>query len=82
MTYQQLEDLPAEVAEKLPQHGQQLFMTAYNAASDNGMDEKSATQVAWDSVKNSYQQDKDGNWVSISNSQADRENIVGTKKRY
>lgn len=78
MTYQQLEDLPAEVTEKLPKHGQQMFMAAYNAVSENGMDEKNATQVAWNSVKNSYQQDKDGNWVSIENSTVDRGNIIGT----
>ena len=80
MAYQQLEDLPQEVTQKLPQHGQQLFMAAYNAASDNGMDEKAATKVAWDSVGNSYKEDKDGNWVSIENSQADRGNIIGTDK--
>ena len=78
MTYSQLEDLPQEVSGKLPKHGQQLFMAAYNAVSDNGMDEKSATKVAWDSVKNIYKEDKDGNWVSIENSQADRGNITGT----
>ena len=78
MTYQNLEDLPAEVTEKLPKHGQQIFMTAYNATSENGMDEKSATKVAWDSVKNSYQQDENGNWVSIENSAIKRENITGT----
>lgn len=80
MTYQNLEDLPAEVTEKLPRYGQQLFMAAFNAASENGMDEKNATQVAWNSVKNSYKQDKEGKWVSIANSQQDRESIVGTKK--
>lgn len=80
MTYQQLEDLPTEVSTKLPKHGQQLFMTAFNAASDNGMDKKNATQVAWNSVKNSYQEDKDGNWVSIENSNTDNQNIVGTDK--
>ena len=78
MTYQQLDNLPSEVTEKLPKHGQQLFMAAYNAASDNGMDEKNATKVAWDSVRNSYQQDKDGNWVSIENSNTNRDNIIGT----
>lgn len=79
MTYQQLEDLPNE-AKELPQHGQQLFMTAYNAASDNGMNEDSATKVAWDSVKNSYAKDQDGNWVSIENSKTDNSNIIGTDK--
>lgn len=77
MTYKKLEDLPAKVTE-LPKHGQQLFMAAYNATSENGMDEKNATQVAWDSVKNSYKQDENGNWISIENSQADRDNIIGT----
>ncbi len=80
MTYQQLEELPNEVTEKLPQHGQQLFMTAYNAASDDGMDEANATQVAWNSVKNSYAEDKEGNWVSIENSKTDNSNIIGTEK--
>jgi cation transport regulator len=80
MTYQQLEDLPSEVTEKLPQHGQQIFMAAFNAVSENGMDEKNATQVAWNSVKNSYREDKDGNWVSIENSNVERESIVGTDK--
>lgn len=80
MAYQELTDLPSEVTEKLPKHGQQLFMTAYNAASEDGMDEKNATQVAWNSVKNSYQEDKDGNWVSVENANVDRETIVGTEK--
>jgi cation transport regulator len=79
MTYQQLEELPSQITDKLPKHGQQLFMAAYNAASENGMNEENATQVAWNSVKNSYQQNKDGSWVSIANSQADRGNIIGTK---
>ena len=78
MTYKELTDLPSEVSDKLPKHGQQLFMAAYNAVSDNGMDEKNATKVAWDSVKNSYKEDRDGNWVSIENSQADRGNVIGT----
>ena len=77
MTYQTLEDLPGE-ATALPKHGQQLFMTAYNAAADNGMNEENATKVAWNSVKNSYKQDKEGNWVSIENSATDNQNIIGT----
>ena len=80
MTYKQLEDLPQEVSQKLPKYGQKLFIAAYNAASDNGMDEESATQVAWNSVKNSYKEDRNGNWVSIANSQANRANIIGTNK--
>jgi cation transport regulator len=55
-------------------------MAAYNAASENGMSEADATHVAWNSVKNSYAEDADGNWVSIENTQQDRPSIVGTKK--
>lgn len=77
MTYQKLEDLPNDVKE-LPQHGQQLFMAAYNAVSENGMNEDNASQVAWNSVKNSYQKGQDGNWVSIENSNIDRANVTGT----
>ena len=80
MTYQQLEDLPQEVSQKLPKHGQQLFMAAYNAASGDGMDEKNAEKVAWNSVKNSYREDKEGNWVSVENSNVPRPSIVGTDK--
>lgn len=80
MAYKQLDDLPTEVKDKLPQHGQQLFMAAYNASSEDGMNENSATQVAWNSVKGSYKQDENGNWVALGNVQADRKNIVGTDK--
>lgn len=55
-------------------------MAAFNAVSDDGMNEENATKVAWDSVKNSYHQDKEGNWVSIENSNTDRSNIIGTDK--
>ena len=80
MAYQELENLPSEVTGKLPKHGQQLYMAAFNAASENGMNEESATKVAWNSVKNSYKEDQNGNWVSIENSNIDRQNIIGTDK--
>jgi len=78
MPYKQLEDLPAEVTGKLPKHGQQLFMAAYNAASEDTTDDEDAVQIAWSSVKNSYKQDADGKWVSIENSDADRSNVINT----
>lgn len=78
MTYQQLEDLPSELSKKLPKHGQQIFMVAYNTTLKNGMNKQNATQVAWDSIKNSYKQKKNGNWVLIENSDADRSNVTNT----
>lgn len=80
MANQQLENVPTEVKEQLPEHGQQIFMAAFNAASDDGMNEQDATQVAWNSVKGSYEQDENGNWILAENSERDRPNIVGTEK--
>jgi cation transport regulator len=63
MAFQKLEDLPNEVKEKLPQGAQQIFMTAFNSASEDGMSEGKALQVAWSSVKNSYMEGNEGKWV-------------------
>lgn len=79
MTYQRLEDLPAEVTEQLPQHGQQLYMAAYNASLRDTKNEESATKIAWNSVKSRYQQQEDGSWVLTENTAQERPNIVGTK---
>lgn len=62
MPYKQAEELPNEVKEKLPQGAQQIFMAAFNAASSDGMSEEAASQVAWNSVKNSYSEGEGGQW--------------------
>ncbi|WP_107669391.1 ChaB family protein [Cyanothece sp. BG0011] len=79
MTYASVEELPREITEQLPKHGQQLFMAAYNATLENGMNDENATQVAWNSVKARYEKDENGNWVATGNAMADRGNIVGTE---
>lgn len=61
MPYDTLEQLPNEVKEKLPQGAQQIFMAAFNSASSDGLSEEGAIKVAWNSVKNSYEE-KDGKW--------------------
>jgi cation transport regulator len=62
MPYESLENLPTEVKEKLPQGAQQIFMAAFNSASSDGMSEDAAVKVAWNSVKNSYEEGENGQW--------------------
>jgi len=62
MPYENLEALPQDVRSKLPQEAQQIFMAAFNSASSDGMDEESAHKVAWNSVRNSYEEGQDGYW--------------------
>jgi len=62
MPYENLEALPQDVKSNLPQEAQQIFMTAFNAASSDGMSEDGARQVAWNSVKNTFEEGPDGQW--------------------
>jgi cation transport regulator len=62
MSDKQLNDLPSEVKEKLPEHAQQIFQAAFNSASGDGMEEDAALRVAWNSVNQKYEQGDDGNW--------------------
>jgi cation transport regulator len=62
VSYNNVEDLPAEITEKLPQHGQQIFLAAFNAAQSDGMSEEAAKSVAWNSVSQEYEQREDGKW--------------------
>ncbi|PSN17720.1 cation transport regulator ChaB [filamentous cyanobacterium CCP5] len=61
MAYENLEQLPQEVKE-LTSEGQKLFMTAFNASVSDGLSDEKAHDVAWNSVKNSFAQDAEGNW--------------------
>lgn len=63
MAYQKIDDLPNDVKENLPQGAQQIFMAAFNSATSDGISEQAAAKVAWNSVKNIYEQGKEGKWV-------------------
>lgn len=72
MAQKKLEEFPAEIKENLTDGSQQIFVAAYNSASENGMSEQGAMNVAWNSIKASYEQGKDGKWhrkPQVSNSQ-------------
>ena len=62
MAYSQLNELPSEITEKLPEGAQQIFMAAFNSAQKDGLSEEGAAKVAWNSVKQGYEQTNDGSW--------------------
>ncbi|HEY9801945.1 MAG TPA: ChaB family protein [Leptolyngbyaceae cyanobacterium] len=62
MPYQQVSELPQEIRDQLPQHGQNIFLAAFNAAQSDGMSEEGARDVAWNSVRMEYEQGKEGQW--------------------
>lgn len=62
MPYETIEALPQDVQSKLPQEAQQIFMAAFNSASNDGLNEDVARETAWNSVKNSYAEGDDGKW--------------------
>lgn len=73
MPYKNHNELPDNVKSVLPEHGQSIFMEAYNSAWDTyeepsdrrGDDSREETsfKVAWDAVKQVFKKDKDGKWV-------------------
>jgi cation transport regulator len=62
MTYSNVNELPQEIQEQLPEHAQQIFLAAFSAAQTDGMSEEGARDVAWNSVKNEYEPGQDGKW--------------------
>lgn len=72
MPYDTTGDLPQDVQDALPKHGQEIYMEAYNSAWDQYEDpedregdrsrESTAHAVAWSAVKNEYEQGDDGEW--------------------
>lgn len=62
MSYESIENLPNDVKEKLPQGAQNIFYAAYNSASSDGLSDSAAREVAWNSIKTSYEEGPDGKW--------------------
>ena len=66
LPYSKTSELPDSVTNALPSSGQAVWMQAYNAAHEDGEDEKGAAAVAWQAVKNAgYQKDGD-KWVKAT----------------
>ncbi len=66
MPYAAIEDLPSPVRRSLPQHAQEIFRSAFNAAyaghADDPRREEIAHRIAWAAVKRSYVK-LGGKWV-------------------
>lgn len=70
MPYATNDDLPPSLRHTLPEHAQDIFRSAFNAAwqsygrSDPGHREEIAHRVAWAAVKRRYRKEG-GHWVPI-----------------
>jgi cation transport regulator len=73
MPYDRVSELPDSVKDNLPEHGQQIYMKAFNNAWEQYKDpgkriggasqEETAHKVAWAAVKKVYKKDeKTGEW--------------------
>jgi len=71
MPYAKKEDLP-EAVKGLPDHGQEIWMAAYNSAAEQyAGDEEKCMATAWAAVKNKYEKNADGKWVAKGGDHAD-----------
>jgi cation transport regulator len=73
MPYEQLQDLPDNVRDNLPEHAQEIYRAAYNSAWEqydepeerrgDASREETAHRVAWAAVKRVYEKDEQsGEW--------------------
>lgn len=73
MPYQSVSDLPENVKNVLPKHGQEIYKEAFNSAWDeydepeerrgDASREETAHKVAWSAVKKVYEKDEQsGKW--------------------
>ncbi|MFB2934774.1 ChaB family protein [Aerosakkonemataceae cyanobacterium BLCC-F154] len=62
MPYQQINDLPDSVKHHLPKQAQEIFLAAFNSATEEYDEEETAFKVAWSAVKHKYEKGEDGNW--------------------
>lgn len=63
MPYDSKKQLPASVRGVLPDHAQDIYKEAFNAAWDTHEEEKRAHRIAWGAVKESYEKNESGKWV-------------------
>lgn len=67
MPYERRRELPKQVRNNIPKHGQDIYRKAYNSAyKEYGRDEERAGRVAWAAVKKKYEKGKDGHWHRVT----------------
>lgn len=74
MPYPKVTELPASVKDNLPPHAQEIYKEAYNSAWEQYKEpaarrgdasrEETAHRVAWAAVKQKYEKNLKGNWVT------------------
>lgn len=62
MPYSSVEELPKQVTNVLPKHGQEIFKEAFNSAEEQYEKEETAFKVAWSAVEQKYMKTEDGSW--------------------
>ena len=74
MPYANIDELPNQVKNILPKHGQEIYLAAFNNAweeykkpqdrmNKSESREEVAHKVAWSAVKTKYHKDDNGGWV-------------------
>ena len=71
MAYQTIDNLPQEVRDQLPRDAQQIFVAAFNSAESDGLSSERSQQVAWDTIKNNYEQKENGKWERLPSPKTD-----------
>jgi len=77
MPYSKTSELPNNV-KVLPQDGQNIYLAAFNNAIKEYDDEGKASATAWAAVKNKFEKNKQGEWVTKESdfSQTDLNNLL------
>lgn len=59
-----VDSMPQDVREALPEEARNLFIAAYNSALDNSGNEESAMRIAWQTIEHNehYERGQDGKW--------------------
>ncbi|WP_349410320.1 ChaB family protein [Pseudalkalibacillus sp. SCS-8] len=64
MPYDKKSELPDQVKDNLlKKHAQEIYKEAFNSASEQYDQEKTAHKVAWSAVKEKYTKNENDNWV-------------------
>lgn len=62
MAEKQLDNFLSQETQQLPESARNIFVAAFNSASDNGMDQEAARRVAWNTIEQDYEQGANGAW--------------------
>jgi cation transport regulator len=59
-----VDNLPQDVKDALPEEAQHLFIAAYNSVLSNNNDEQAASRIAWQTIETNehYERGEDGKW--------------------